>query len=94
MTATVAPQTTSANTFHDTLVCDPCSIEMAVTLVRDAGDLTVFTLLADGSSTVVELKQRIAARADGYPVEWQWAELLVPESESSSRELIAADVVT
>ena len=80
----------------DTLVSDLCSIEMEVTLVRDAGDLVVFTLYADGSNTVGELKQLIAARADGYPVEWQWSELLVPadttQPESRYSSLVAANV--
>ena len=51
---------------------------------RNAGAATRATwspsrCMPTSGTTVGELKQRVAARADGYPVEWQWAELLVGE---------------
>ena len=62
----------------DVLLNDLLSLTVAATLLRDAGDTITFDLFADGRTTISELKQRVAARADGYPVEWQWADLIAP----------------
>ena len=61
----------------DTVVADIASVTVDVTLVLLSGGLSTFTLLADPHDTVRELKQRIAVRPDGYPVEWQWVDLTV-----------------
>ena len=62
----------------DTAVVDLCTTTVCVTLVLpSAAAITTFTLSADGTTTIRELKQRIAARRDGYPVEWQWVDLVI-----------------
>ena len=60
----------------DTLVVDIATVRVRVTLVLPSNTFSVFSLWADANTTVRELKERIVACADGYPVEWQWAELV------------------
>ena len=62
----------------DTAVMDSFSVTASVTLVLSAAAMTVFNVFADSHTPIRELKQSIAARADGYPVEWQWADVDVP----------------
>ena len=69
----------------DTLVVDYYTTSVRVTLVLPSGGLSSFSLIADGSTTVRELKERIAARPDGYAVEWQWADWVVEAREFGAR---------
>ena len=76
----------------DTVVVDFCTLVVGVTLVLPSGGMTCFYLYGDGRATVGELKQRVAARADGYPVEWQWAELIVEAESGRNEQWVEASV--
>ena len=68
-----------------TVVVDFYPTTVHVTLVTPSpAAMSTFTLFADRHTTVRELKERIAAHVDGYPVEWQWAELIKDASRSDS----------
>ena len=60
----------------DTAVVSVYSIIINVTLVLPSGAIALFPLYGDANTTVRQLKASIAARPDGYPVEWQWADLV------------------
>ena len=76
----------------DTVVVDYCTTNVRVTLVVKSGGLSMFTLAADGDTTVRELKERIAARADGYAVEWQWVDWVTEIHSDGIVKCVAASI--
>ena len=59
------------------VIVDVCTVTVSVMLALPNNTLSRFTLYTDARATVGEWKQRIAAREDGYPARWQWADLVI-----------------